>query len=245
MKIYAVGMGPGSVAGMTQRALTALQESDVIVGYPLYLELLGDLIKGKTIKTTPMRKEVDRCNMAVEEALKGQTVSMVSSGDVGIYGMAGVLYECAEPHPEIEIEVVPGITAASSGGAVLGAPLMHDFAVISLSDLLTPWETITKRLRMAAEADFVLCLYNPSSKKRADYLKKACAIVGVWRDENTPCGIVRNIARADEKGQVLSLKELAVTPVDMLTTVFIGNSHTKIIHGKLVTPRGYRELRSE
>lgn len=242
MTIYAVGLGPGEPDQMTKKALHVLAQCDVIVGYPLYIHLLGELTAGKMILTTPMRREVERCRMAVEEALRGKTVAMVSSGDAGVYGMAGVLYEVAEPYPEIKVEVVPGVTAACSAAAVLGAPLMHDFAVISLSDLLTPWEQIEKRLHLAAEADFVLCLYNPASKKRADYLSKACAVIGAVRKTDTPCGLVRNVGRDAETYEILPLGELAKTGVDMLTTVFIGNSNTKVINGRLVTPRGYREL---
>ena len=165
---------------------------------------------------------------------------MVCSGDAGIYGMAGLICEIGKDYPEIGIEVVPGITAASGGAAVLGAPLMHDFAVISLSDLLTPWELIEKRLDAAAEADFVICLYNPSSKKRSDYLEKACRIIMEHQSPDTVCGYVKNIGREGQTSQLLTLKELAVTKVDMFTTVYIGNSQTKVINGKMVTPRGYR-----
>lgn len=240
MKIVAVGMGPGAENEMTGRALDALRESDVIVGYGVYISLLGSLIEGKTVLTTPMKREVERCKLAVEEARKGKKVAMVCSGDAGIYGMAGLLHEVAAEYPQISVEVVPGITAACSAAAVLGAPLSHDFAVVSLSDLLTPWEAIEKKLRCAAEADFILCLYNPSSKKRADYLAKACAIIGQSRDGDTPCGYVRNIGRAGQEHHVLSLRELATEQVDMFTTVIIGNSATKIINGQLVTIRGYR-----
>ena len=171
--------------------------------------------------------------MAFEEAEKGQDVAMICSGDAGVYGMAGLIFEIGKEYPEIQIEVVPGITAASGGAAVLGAPLMHDFAVISLSDLLTPWETIEKRLHAAGMADFVICLYNPSSKKRADYLQK---------DVGKICGYVKNLGREGESYQILSLKELRETKVDMFTTVFIGNSRTMELNGRMVTPRGYKLL---
>ena len=179
---------------------------------------------------------------AFEEAEKGQDVAMICSGDAGVYGMAGLIFEIGKEYPSIQIEVVPGITAASGGAAVLGAPLMHDFAVISLSDLLTPWETIEKRLHAAGMADFVICLYNPSSKKRADYLQKACDILLQYREVGNICGYVKNIGREGESYQILSLKELRDTKVDMFTTVFIGNSRTMELNGRMVTPRGYKLL---
>lgn len=240
MKLYVIGIGPGGMNQITGRALTALSESDVIAGYTVYVDLIKPFFPGKTLLTTPMKREEDRCRMAVEEVLRRRTVAMVCSGDAGVYGMAGLIYEVAQDYPAIEIEVIPGVTAACSGAAVLGAPLTHDFAVISLSDLLTPYEKIEKRLDLAAQADFVLCLYNPSSKKRADYLQKACDIVLKWRGEETVCGCARNIGREGEYGSVLTLAQLREEPVDMFTTVFIGNSQTKSIGGKMVTPRGYR-----
>lgn len=240
MKIYVIGIGPGEASQMTGRAVAALENSQVIAGYTVYIDLIKDKFADKMLLSTPMKKEVDRCKLALEEALKGQTVSLVCSGDAGVYGMAGLMYEVAENHPEVEIEVVPGITAACSGAGVLGAPLIHDFAVISLSDLLTSYELIEKRLDCAAKGDFVICLYNPSSKKRHDYLQKACDIVMATRSGETVCGFVKNIGRDGEEGTVLTLKELRDTQVDMFTTVFIGNSQTKNINGKMVTPRGYR-----
>lgn len=177
--------------------------------------------------------------MALEQAAAGQTTAMVCSGDAGVYGMAGPILELSPEYPQVEIEVVPGITAALSGGAVLGAPLTHDFAIISLSDLLTPWETIEKRLHCASEADFVLCIYNPRSKKRADHLMKACDIVMEHRDENTVCGTVRNIGREGQEHKLMTLRQLRDEPVDMFTTVFIGNSATRALGDKMVTPRGY------
>lgn len=240
MKIYVIGIGPGEASQMTGRAVAALENSQVIAGYTVYIDLIKDKFADKMLLSTPMKKEVDRCKLALEEALKGQTVSLVCSGDAGVYGMAGLMYEVAENHPEVEIEVVPGITAACSGAGVLGAPLIHDFAVISLSDLLTPYELIEKRMDCAAKGDFVICLYNPSSKKRHDYLQKACDIVMATRSGETVCGFVKNIGRDGEEGTVLTLKELRDTQVDMFTTVFIGNSQTKNINGKMVTPRGYR-----
>lgn len=239
-KLYVVGIGPGAYDQMTGRAIRALNESDVIIGYTVYVDLVKDYFSGKEFMTTPMKKEVDRCRMAFEEAMKGKTVSMICSGDAGVYGMAGLMYEVGEQYPEVEICIIPGVTAATGGAAVLGAPLIHDFCLISLSDLLTPWEKIEKRLSCAAQADFVVCLYNPSSKKRHDYLKKACEIMLEYKSEDTVCGIVSNIARDGEECRVMSLKELSDTQVDMFTTVFVGNSQTRNINGKMVTPRGYR-----
>ncbi|MCI5689131.1 MAG: precorrin-3B C(17)-methyltransferase [Emergencia sp.] len=241
MKIYVVGIGPGNREYMTPQAAAAIEVSDVIVGYTLYVDLVRELTEGKEIKSTAMKQEVDRCRMALESALEGKTVAFVCSGDAGVYGMAGVMAEVAEGHPEVEIVTVPGITAACSGAAVLGAPLIHDFAVISLSDLLTPWEKIEKRLRLSAEADFVVCLYNPKSKKRHDYIDKAAEIVSAFKGWDTPCGYVKNIGRDGEKGVICTLADLKNNEdIDMFTTVFVGNSQTKIINGKLVTPRGYK-----
>ena len=225
---------------MTYQASTALEKSEVIIGYTVYTGLIRERFPDKKYLSTPMRQEVIRCEMAMDEAMKGRTVAMVCSGDAGIYGMAGLLYEMGQGYPEVELEVVPGITAANGGAAVLGAPLMHDFAVISLSDLLTPWEKIEKRLRMAAAGDFVICLYNPSSKKRADYLKRACTIIQEEIGEERVCGIVSQIGRDGEHAEVMTLSELADRQVDMFTTVFVGNSQTKEIDGRMVTPRGYR-----
>lgn len=241
-KIYVVGIGPGSYEGMTGAAATALEKSDVIVGYTVYIDLVKDHFPGKSFLTTPMRKEVDRCVMAFDEAMKDQTVSMICSGDAGVYGMAGLMYEIGANYPEVELEVVAGVTAATGGAAVLGAPLIHDFCLISLSDLLTPWEKIEARLLAAAQADFVVCLYNPSSKKRHDYLEKACDLMMQYKAPETVCGIVGNIGRDGEAMKVMTLEELKTTKVDMFTTVFVGNSQTKNINGKMVTPRGYKNV---
>jgi len=234
-----VGIGPGSYENMTQRAQQALAACDVIVGYTVYIDLVKEHFPEKKMLTTPMRREVERCRLAFEEAQKGQTVAMICSGDAGIYGMTGVMEELKAEYPGVELETVPGISAVISGAAILGAPLMHDFAVISLSDLLTPWEKIEKRLLCAAEADFVICLYNPSSHKRKDYLQRACDLVLRHAAPETVCGIAKNIGREGEGITVLTLRELRDTEVDMFSTVFIGNSQTKNVNGKMVTPRGY------
>ena len=241
-KIYVTGLGPGAADQMTIRAKKVLEKCPVIIGYTVYIDLIREEFPDKTFLSTPMRKEADRCRMAFEEAQKGRDVAMVCSGDSGIYGMAGLICEIGKDYPDVGIEIVPGITAASGGAAVLGAPLMHDFAVISLSDLLTPWDKIEKRIRAAAEADFVLCIYNPSSKKRADYLRKACGMILEYRNPETVCGIVRNIGRDGEIYEILSLERLKDTQVDMFTTVFIGNSNTMELNGRMVTPRGYKDV---
>ena len=243
-KIYAVGMGPGNAGQMTAEAREVIVSCDVIAGYTVYVDLVRKELKeseleGKEFITTPMTQEVKRCRLAFEQAQKGKRVAMVCSGDAGVYGMAGLLLEISGDYPEAEVEVVPGITAALSGAAVLGAPLVHDFAVISLSDLLTPWEKIEKRLAMAAKADFCICLYNPSSKKRKDYLRKACEIMGRSKAGETVCGIVRNIGRDGEESALYTLDQLKDVEVDMFTTVFVGNSQTKKVKGRMVTPRGY------
>lgn len=239
-KVMVVGLGPGAYEDMTVRAANALRQADVIVGYTVYVDLVRGHFAGKRFLTTPMTREAERCELAFAEAMQGQTVAMVCSGDAGVYGMAGLICEIGEKFPEVEVEVIPGVTAALSGGAVLGAPLTHDFAVISLSDLLTPWATIETRLLAAASADFAICLYNPSSRKRADYLRKACDLLLRHRSPETVCGTVRNIGREGETCRLCTLAELRELPTDMFTTVFVGNSQTKSLNGKMVTPRGYR-----
>ena len=241
-KLYVVGIGPGAYEKMTIEAAEALKNSDVIIGYTVYVDLVKEHFAGKEFLTTPMKKEVERCKMAFEEAMKGKTVSMICSGDSGVYGMAGLMYEVGMNYPEVELSVIAGVTAATGGAAVFGAPLIHDFCLISLSDLLTPWEKIETRLLDAAHGDFVICLYNPSSKKRHDYLQKACDLMLKYKSEETVCGIVGNIGRDGESEKVMTLKELRDTQVDMFTTVFIGNSQTKNINGKMVTPRGYKNV---
>ena len=239
-KVYVVGLGPGGVEQMTRRAQETLAACDVIAGYNVYIDLIKDDYKDKEFLSTGMRKEVERCKLAIEEALKGKTVAMVSSGDAGVYGMAGIMYQIAAEFPELEVEVVPGICAACSGAAVLGAPLISDFTLISLSDLLTPWEKIEKRLDLASQADFVICLYNPSSFKRHDYLQKACDIMLKNQSADVPAGIVRNIGREGEEYEIMTLAELRDAQVDMFSTVIIGNSQTEVINNKMVTPRGYK-----
>lgn len=239
-KIYIVGMGPGCEEMMTQEAVKILESVDVIVGYSVYLKLLEPQFETKELLSTSMRQEEERCRLCFLEAVKGKKVALICSGDAGIYGLASLMYEIGKEYPQIRLEVIAGVTAASSGAAVLGAPLNHDFCVISLSDLLTPWERIEKRLRAAAEGDFAIVLYNPGSKKRRDYLKRACEILLCHLEEERVCGYVENIGREGTRSAVCTLKELCRTEVNMFTTVFIGNSSSEIIDGRLVTRRGYR-----
>lgn len=240
-RLYVVGIGPGDEKGMTIRAREVLDECRVIAGYKTYIDLVRPFMpKNKEYIETGMRAEKERCLMALEAAHTGKgPVCMICSGDAGIYGMAGIIYKLARDYPDVTVEVIPGVTAALSGSALLGAAVSHDCAIISLSDLLTPWDLIEKRIRAAAEGDFVIVLYNPASKKRADYLKKACDIVLEARRPDTVCGYARNIGRQGETIRVTRLDELRNEPVDMFTTVFIGNSMTEEIDGQMVTPRGY------
>ena len=242
-KIYVVGIGPGKAQFMTAQARQALEEAEVLCGYTVYVDLVAPLFPGKETYTTPMTKELDRCRWAMQTAAAGKTVALVCSGDAGVYGMAAPLLQLAPDYPDVEVEVVAGVTAALSGAAVLGAPLGHDFCVISLSDLLTPWAVIEKRLQCAARGDFAICLYNPSSRKRADYLQKACDILlASGKTPETVCGWVRNIGREGQEHKLLTLSQLPAEEVDMFTTVFIGSSRTRALNGRMVTPRGYEQV---
>lgn len=241
MKLYIVGFGAGNREGMTIAANEAILNSDLIVGYTKYVEIIREFYPHKNYAFTGMKQERERITLALEEA-QSKIVSVICSGDSQLYAMAGLAVELSENYPDTDIEIVPGVTAAFSGGAVLGAPMTHDCAIISLSDLLTPMNRIEKRLRCAADGDFVTVLYNPSSKKRTDYLKKACDIFLGCRKPDTVCGYVKNIGRKGQESMILTLSELREIDADMFTTVFIGNSETKIINGKMVTPRGYRNV---
>ena len=239
--VSVVGLGPGDAQFLTAQARHALQEADVLCGYTVYIDLVRPLYPEKETYATGMTREIDRCRWALQTAQTGKTVALVCSGDAGVYGMASPLLELAPDYPDVAVEVVPGLTAALSGGAVLGAPLAHDFCVISLSDRLTPWEVIEKRLACAAMGDFCVALYNPSSKGRPDYLAKAvCILLENGKSADTVCGIVRNIGREGQTARVLTLAQLENTAVDMFTTVYIGSAATKQLGGKMVTPRGYR-----
>jgi cobalt-factor III methyltransferase len=243
-KLYAVGLGPGSSDLLTPKARAALIESQVIAGYRTYLELITPFLEGKEVLASGMMHEVDRAKAAVEAATDGKVVSVVCSGDPGVYGMAGLIYEVLRErgwHREegIEVEVVPGVAAINAAAALLGAPLMHDFAAISLSDLLTPWEVIARRIELAAEGDFVIGLYNPRSNRRVLELTDACAIIGRFRAPQTPVGIVRCAYREEQSVSLTDLRHLPEKEVDMLSIVVVGNSCTLAFEGLMVTPRGY------
>lgn len=238
--IYVVGMGPGASEMITPQAANVLRQSDVIVGYTVYLRLLQEEYGDKEMLSTPMTKEKERCRMCFEQAQKGKQVACVCSGDAGVYGMAALMYELLTEYPDCELNIIPGVTAATSGAAVLGAPINHDFCVISLSDRLTPWELIEKRLRMAARGDFCMAIYNPSSRLRSDYLKRACEILLEELEPERVCGYVENIGREGTRAEVCSLLELKEKQVNMFTTVFVGNSQTIERNGKMITKRGYQ-----
>ncbi|MHC6202045.1 precorrin-3B C(17)-methyltransferase [Breznakiellaceae bacterium SP9] len=237
--LIVVGIGPGGAEHMTAACREALKSADIIAGYTAYVDLVRPLYPEKTYLATPMTGEEERCREALKRAQSEQRVCIISSGDSGIYGMASLIYALAVDYPGVRIESVPGVTAASSGAALLGAPLGHDFAVISLSDRLTAWETITRRLRAAAAGDFAICLYNPSSLGRPDHLHKACSILLETLPPDRVCGIARNISRTGEDTVLTTLEVLKETAADMFSTVFIGNSKTKVINGRMLTPRGY------
>lgn len=237
-RLSVVGIGPGKYEGLTLEAKEALQEAEVIVGYTAYIDLIRPHFPDKEFFATGMRGEVERCRAALNFA-KERTVAVVCSGDSTVYGMASLIYELSEGFENPDIRIVAGVTAASSGSALLGAPLAHDFVVISMSDLLTPLELIFKRLELAAKGDFCMAIYNPASKKRADYLKQACDVLLRDLSPSTVCGVARRIGREGESFELTTLERLAECEVDMFTTVFIGNSQTRIIDGKMVTPRGY------
>ncbi len=241
-KLSVVGIGPGNHENMTIAADRALCECDVIVGYPVYIDLVRESYPEKEFLSTGMTQEAKRCRMALDLAKSGKNVALICSGDSGIYGMAALVYELRGTESEPDVEVVPGLTAACSGAAVLGAPLTHDFAVISLSDRLTPWEKIEKRLLCAAQADMTIVLYNPASHGRPDHLKHACDILLRVLEKDRICGVVRNIGREGQSRSVLTLEALRDAQIDMFCTVFIGNAQTKVVSGELITPRGYRDV---
>jgi cobalt-factor III methyltransferase len=243
-KMFIVGFGPGSKDHITFRARKAIEESNVVVGYTTYIELVKDLIHGKQIIRTGMTEEVDRAKKAVDMAKQGNTVSVVSSGDAGIYGMAGLIFQVLKedgwrPGYGIEVEVVPGVTALSAIGSLLGAPIMHDFASISLSDLLTPWEVILKRIEAASQADFVIALYNPKSGRRTWQIVEAQKVIRKYREGTTPVGIVKSAYRYGQDIVITDLDHMLNFPIGMLTTIIIGNSSTFIFEDLIITPRGY------
>lgn len=236
-KIYIVGLGPGDRAHFSYRAVQAIEEADVIAGYGLYVDLIKDMVEGKEVISKGMKKEIERANLAITEAKKGKNVAVVSGGDPGVYGMAGIVLELADP--EIEIEVVPGITAATAAAASLGAPLMHDFAIISLSDLMTPYEKIMDRIKHCSMADMAIVIYNPRSRGRQKHLDEARDIMLQYKSPDTPVGLVRNAKRGEEEVVITTLQDLPNQVIDMLTIVLVGNSETRVQNGKMITPRGY------
>ncbi|EAD7748185.1 precorrin-3B C(17)-methyltransferase [Listeria monocytogenes] len=238
--IYVIGIGPGDKRLMTGEALQAIEDAEVIVGYVTYIKLIKELIKDKEVVKTGMRREIDRCQEAVDIALTGKKVAVVSSGDAGIYGMAGLVLELAEKsNPDLEVKVIPGITASIGAAAVLGAPIMHDFCHISLSDLMTPWEVIEKRLTHAAMADFVVCFYNPRSKGRANHLANAFQKMMEYKSGDTVVGIVKDVGRKEERKIITTMRDIDYELVDMTTMVIVGNKETYVKNGKMITPRGY------
>ncbi|HHY03679.1 MAG TPA: precorrin-3B C(17)-methyltransferase [Thermoanaerobacterales bacterium] len=238
--IKIVGIGPGSLDDMTRRAFNALKECDVVVGYKTYIKLINTIIQDKQIFDSGMRQEITRCQKALELAASGKNVCVISSGDPGIYGMAGLVLELSQRQGlNTDIQVIPGISAINSAASILGAPLMHDFAVISLSDHLTPWELIEKRLDMAAQADFVIALYNPKSRERRNHLNKAIEIILKHKAPDAPAGIVKNASREGQMVMITTLSEIPKQDVDMTSIIIIGNRHTFTSEGKMITPRGY------
>ena len=240
-RISVVGIGPGALEHLTPKAKQALEEADVVIGYLTYVKLVRDLIKPETtVIGGHMGREVERARVAVKEASENKRVVVISSGDAGVYGMAGVVLEAAAlENADVPIEIVPGVTAATAAASKLGAPLVGDFAVISLSDLLTPWSTIEKRLEAAAEADFVIVLYNPKSPGRTEPLTRAHEILLRYRSAETPVGVVRYAGRDGEETVITTLKAMVAAEIDMVTTVIVGNSTTRVVNGRMVTPRGY------
>ena len=239
-KLHVVGFGPGGREHMTFKASEVIENADIIIGYTAYVNMIKPYFPDKDYKATGMMKEIDRCKMAIKEAEDGKDVAIISSGDSGIYGMAGAIYQLAfDMKADIDIDVVPGITAASTAASVLGAPLMHDLAIISLSDLMTPIDLIMKRVDCAGQGDMIVCLYNPKSKTRKDYLNQAQQILLKYRKPETPVGVVRNAGRDDESKQVTTLGDLDKADVDMFSIVIIGNSQTYTENGFIITPRGY------
>lgn len=236
--VTVVGIGPGNIQNMTGEAVKAIQEADVIIGYKTYIDLIKDLIQDKEVVVNGMRAEVERCQKAIDLSREGKKVAVISSGDPGIYGMAGLVYELSDERDEIKI--IPGVTASSAAAALLGAPLMHDFCNISLSDLLTPYDTIMKRIRFAAESDFVICLYNPRSKGRKDHLQNAVESIMAVQGGQVPVGLVKDAGRDGESIICATLETLPYEAVDMTTVVIIGNSQTKQMGKFMVTPRGYQ-----
>lgn len=242
MKISVVGIGPGGLDEMTPRARRAIESAEVVAGYNTYIKLIEKILGRKKIIGRAMMQEVERCQLAIEETLAGKNVAVVSSGDAGVYGMAGLVVEMILNLPEDkqpQFEVIAGVSAVNAAAAILGAPLMNDFAVISLSDLMTPWEVIKNRVRAAAQGDFVIALYNPKSKRRVTQLDEVQKILLEYREKNTPVGIVTNAGREGESKIISTLENFTGEDVNMFSLVLIGNSQTFVKAGFMLTPRGY------
>lgn len=239
--LYVVGLGPGEKEKMSLEAIEALNQAEVIVGYTTYIRLIKELVGDKEIVSTGMKQEIDRCQKALDLAKSGKEVAVISSGDAGVYGMAGLILELASKMPEkVDVKMIPGITASIAGAALLGAPLMNDFCHISLSDLMTPWEFIEKRLHAAASADFVICLYNPRSKGRPKHLAKALEIILQYKPADTIVGLAKDVGRKKETTILTTIHELDDTLVDMTTVVLVGNKETFVFDNQMITPRGYQ-----
>lgn len=238
-KIYVVGMGPGNKENMTFRAYKAMEDADIIIGHKTYISLVEEIFPNKKMVKSAMKKEVERCEETLKLAHEGNVVALISSGDAGVYGMAGIMLEVGADS-QIEIEVIPGVTSANMSASIVGAPIMHDHASISLSNLLTDWELIKKRISLASEGDFVISLYNPKSNGRPELIKEAVEIMMKYKSKNTPAAIVRNAGRSGENYDVTTLENLLDFEINMFSTVIIGNSKTFIKNGKMITPRGYK-----
>lgn len=237
-KIYVVGLGPGNKENMTFRAYDVLKNSDIIIGYKTYIDLIEDMFKEKKIIKSYMKKEVARCEETLKLALEGNIVSLVSSGDAGVYGMAGLMLEIA--NGQVEVEIIPGITSANASASLGGAPIVHDSVNISLSNLLTDWELIKKRIDLASQGDFVITLYNPKSSGRPELINEARDIMLKHKRKDTPVLIARNVGREGENYDITTLDKMLDYEINMFSTVIIGNSKTKVLNNKIITPRGYK-----
>ena len=240
-KIYVVGIGPGKKADMTFKAYEKMKNSDIIVGYKTYTDLIKEYFPNTEIRSSSMMKEVDRCLEVLDLAKAGKNVALISSGDAGIYGMAGIMYEIINENDDIEVEVIAGVTATNAAAAIVGAPIMHDYVTISLSNLLTDWELIKKRLELSAQGDFIVSLYNPKSKGRTTQIAEAQKIMLKYKSKDTPVAIVRNAGRENEEYEITTLENMLDFEINMLTIVLIGNSNTYVKNGKIITPRGYEK----
>ena len=242
-KIFVVGIGPGGLDEITPKARKSIEEAEVVAGYNTYVRLIEKILSGKKIIGRAMMQEVERSHLAIEEALKGRTVAVISSGDSGVYGMAGLVLEMILNLPEKnrpQFEIVAGVSAVNAAAAILGAPLMHDFAIISLSDLMTPWELIEQRVRSAAQSDFVIAFYNPKSKRRVNQLVEVQKILLEFRKKNTPVGIVTNAGRDGQSKIISTLENFLQEEINMFSLVIVGNSQTFVKAGYMLTPRGYK-----